>query len=398
MDKIKNLEKEILLLKTSVKKLTEENEKLLRKEFILRALMDNIPDTIYFKDLDSKFTIVNKNQAKLLGLPGPDDAVGKTDFDFFLADHAADAFKDEQEIIKTGKQLVNKLERIRSAEGEFKWVTSSKVPYKDEDGKIIGLVGITRDETKNYEAQEKIKAYAEELKLLNITKDKFFSIIAHDLKNPFNTILGFTSILLHEFDDMTDEEKKEFLFQIDKVSNYAYQLLENLLQWSRSQTGRINFSPVKSDLHKLINENVEAIRVAAEKKDVKLISNVNLKSYAEIDVNMINTAIRNMLTNAIKFSRSGGKVSINVSKDKDKWNIEVEDTGVGIPKSNLKKLFKLDEQVSTPGTNDEKGTGLGLLLCYEFIKAHHGDIVIDSKENVGTKVKINIPAKQKHFA
>ncbi len=393
-EKIKKLESEINQLKEKINQLEEENDSLQHKSFLLQALMDNFTDTIYFKDIKSRFTLISKQQAKLLGLKSVEEAVGKTDFDFFTKEHAQEAFKDEQEVIKTGKPMSNKLERIRNAEGHFRWVSASKVPFTNDKGKIIGLVGMSKDLTDTVEAQEKVKAYAEELRLLNITKDKFFSIIAHDLKNPFNTILGFSSILMAEFDEMNNLEKREFLSQIDKVSHYAYQLLENLLQWARSQTGRIAFNPVKCDLSKLIKENVDALSIIANKKQITIKSEVKHKSIADVDVNMINTSLRNIISNAIKFSRPGGSVIVTASKNGDFWEIIVKDSGIGIPKTNLSKLFKVDEHISTTGTNDEKGTGLGLILCNEFVKAHNGSITVTSKENEGTSVKVSIPVKQ----
>lgn len=382
----KTLEEKISILEA-------ENERLNQIAVFFKALMDNIPDTIYFKDPDSRFVQINKMMANVLGLDSPEEAIGKTDFDFFTKEHASDAYNDEQEILATGISLINKEEDVIGPNNRRRWITSTKVPFRNSDGDISGLVGISRNITEIHEAQEEIKTYAEKLRISNVTKDKFFSIIAHDLKNPFNTILGFTGVLLNEFPDLEDEVK-DLIQRMDKASHYAYGLLENLLHWARSQTGSINFSPVSVDLHQIISENIEGLSGTAAKKNIVL-KRVSLPgSFAEVDINMINMVLRNLIMNAIKFSNNDSEILVKLESRKDNWEIKVIDSGIGIPQRNIRKLFRIDLHISTLGTGNEKGTGLGLILCNEFITAHKGKIQINSAQDKGTTVTVILPFKQ----
>ena len=212
---------------------------LLSKERdLLQALMDNIPDIIYFKDRDSRFTRINKAQANWMGVKDPSEAIGKTDFDYFEPEHAADAFKDEQRLMKSNEGLIAKVERIKCADGGHRWVTATKMPFLDKEGNVIGLVGISRDITSSKMAEEKLAKYSQELNELNASKDKLFSIIAHDLRSPFTPLLGLSEIIAMDFDTLSPEEIKGYSLEINNALKNQFNLLESLLKWSRMETGR----------------------------------------------------------------------------------------------------------------------------------------------------------------
>ncbi len=236
-----------------------------------------------------------------------------------------------------------------------------------------------------------MKQYEEKLKEIILTKDKFFSILAHDLRNPFHAIMGIIELILTR--SFNEKEFDDLLKMLLQTTQKTYELLENLLEWSRTQTGKIQFTPQLYDLHLLINEIVKIFEIYSNKKNIKIFNNIPENTITSIDINLMRTVFRNLISNAIKFTYDDGSVSINLVKsDDNSIIISVKDTGVGIDADNLKKLF-IKGGNSTIGTNNERGTGLGLMLCKEFIELHGGHITIESEKGKGTTVLINLPLK-----
>ncbi|MBS4060708.1 MAG: hypothetical protein KG029_09935 [Bacteroidetes bacterium] len=235
------------------------------------------------------------------------------------------------------------------------------------------------------------KKTEEELNTANQTKDKFFSIIAHDLKNPFNVMLGLTELLYEDFGSFTPKEQKELLQTVGKSTRELYNLLENLLSWSMAQRGKIVYTTEKIDLSKIVNETVFLLTEQAKQKNIELQSAVSPGLAALADKNSISTVLRNFISNAIKFTPLGGSIIITSDDSEAMISISVSDTGVGISEENIQKLFRIDEQFKTTGTAKEKGTGLGLVLCSEFIQANGGAISVKSKLGKGSTFTFSLP-------
>lgn len=244
------------------------------------------------------------------------------------------------------------------------------------------------------QSREKIKKSNEQLKELNATKDKFFRIIAHDLRNPFVGIIGLSENMKNSL----IKEKKEGLEKffkyteiINTSSKSAASLLENLLEWARSQTGEINLNPKNISINDLFNKNVQIVSAMAIKKNITIeIAQMN-NEIAYTDELLVNTILRNLLTNAIKFTYAGGKVILSTETKKDFLEISVSDTGVGIEPGNIDKIFKIDSKFSNLGTEKEKGTGLGLILCKEFVEKQGGTIWVESELEKGSKFTFSLP-------
>lgn len=494
-----------------------KQEELIKKEqWLLSTMMNNIPDSIYFKDLDSKFIRVNKNTVDKFNLKSDDEIIGKSDFDIFDEEHARPAYKDEQRIIKTGKAIINKVERESWKDGKIGWASTSKMPLYDSAGNIVGTFGLTRDITDLKNAQDNLKAekekfeqllrlvpsavftidpeqritswnmmaerltgykadeiigqkctltnqspckdscglfskdvekpivdaechvkrkdgtlitvsknvdllrdetgkiiggiesfidiserkrFEEQIKKMNEVleetnkgKDRFFSIIAHDLRNPFVTLLGFSEMLIEDFNDFSDEEKITYLKEMQKTSKSSHELLDNLLQWSRSQTGRIKYSPSKINFSELLNENYELVQKTADMKNIELKSKVEDNLFLQADEDMVTTILRNLLTNAIKFTQKDGKITVSAkSEDSNFVHLSIVDTGIGIEPKRVDKIFLIDETESTEGTSGEKGSGLGLILSKEFVEKHGGKIWVESKIGEGTTFHFTLP-------
>jgi two-component system, sensor histidine kinase and response regulator len=247
----------------------------------------------------------------------------------------------------------------------------------------------------NANLEKKVEQRTEELRELNATKDKFFSIIAHDLKNPFNTLMGFTELLLDNLEDFSDEKVHEIIGILNETSKQSYALLENLLEWSRTQTGRMEMKLERINIHDLIEENIDLLSNQAGKKKIQLVSKVSADTNAFADANMVRTVIRNLISNAIKYTKENGSITCSSFVKDNKLQIEVADTGLGIKPQNLEKLFRIDLNYSTRGTADESGTGLGLILCREFINRIGGDIWVDSVFGEGSIFKFTLPLQEK---
>ncbi len=408
-------EKEEVVHKTQESLFTKENQ--------LRTLVDNLPDFIYIKDIESRFVLANITLSRvMIGSEGrPEKLIGKRDHDFYDADLADQFLADEQSIMQTGMPLINRIEPGIDEHGNDRIVSTTKVPIRNASGDVIGMVGIGRDITELIRAEEKIKVQAEylqeansqleeqkeeiiqqkeelelqrnELERLNVTKSKLFSIIGHDLKNPFHAIISLSSMLTKQYESIEDNEKKEMIEMIKTSSEHAYELLENLLQWSKTQTNKVTFSPESVDLQNLVKKNFDLLQLNAEKKNIQLINNIKAPVNAFADPNMLNTIVRNLINNAIKFTPIEGKVIISCEEKKARAIITIEDTGVGMTKEQISKLFKIGENRSTSGTSGEAGTGLGLIICKEFIDKTGGEILVESDVDKGSRFILSLPIR-----
>lgn len=239
-----------------------------------------------------------------------------------------------------------------------------------------------------------IKLKESELALteLNATKDKFFSIISHDLKNPFTSLMSISEMMKDNFSALDDEEKHTGIKRIHTSIENIFSLLDNLLTWARSQSGRIDFNPSDFNMSKILQENLNLFKIAADKKNVKIKGEFNENLVARGDREMINTVVRNLVNNAIKFTPENKQIKISCTKCNNEVCVSVSDEGVGIPEENLTKLFRIDKKIKTKGTDGEKGTGLGLIICHEFIEKNKGTIKVSSSVNSGSTFTFTLPS------
>ena len=250
---------------------------------------------------------------------------------------------------------------------------------------------LTQNGIKIAKQRDELDNQKKELLELNATKDKFFTIIAHDLKNPFNTVIGLSELLIDRFETYDLKKINEFILQIHRFSNNAYNLLENLLQWAKSQTGKLEVVPEQVNILDLAIDNVTIFHDIAQKKGVNLISNLNNELFAYIDRNMMTTVLRNLISNAIKYTNANDSIYLEAKLNNNFIEISVIDTGIGIPKENIDNIFKIDSNISTQGTAEESGTGLGLIICHEFVEKNGGTIIVKSEEGKGTEFMFTVP-------
>lgn len=238
---------------------------------------------------------------------------------------------------------------------------------------------------------EEIQQQSSKLTRLNNAKDKLFSIIAHDLKNPFNSIQGFSELLIENFKDYDDEKKLKFLKIIKASSLKASNLLTNLLLWANNQSGNILFQPKKEDLALLVSEAISLVEIQAINKDISIINNIDGHIFVNVDSNMIETVLRNLISNAIKFTFAKGEVQIYSLLKNGIVVVCVKDTGIGIPFEEQENLFSVEVKNTTLGTSNEQGSGLGLILCKDFVEKNGGKIWVESEPNIGSEFKFTLP-------
>lgn len=355
----------------------------------LKAILKTIPDFLFHFDGKGKFMDYyqeNKNGKLFLS---SDDFINKSLSDIFDQEMSAKMLDKISEALSHGESQMEYqllMDELKYFEAKFSILNQNEV------------IVLVRDITKRKNAEKEIKESETKLRELNATKDKLFSIIAHDLKSPFNIILGSSGLLMEYVKDFDITKTEKYLGYINSSARDTLSLLDNLLNWTKSQTEQINFNPQIIDLSLLIHKILKSSNSLAKIKNISLnhIQPIDIEIYS--DENMLKTILRNLISNAIKFTNSGGNIDVSVILKQNEVEISVFDNGVGMNKETLKKLFDLSIDITTTGTANEKGSGLGLVLCKEFVERLGGRILVESlEENLdegivgGSNFKVILP-------
>jgi len=389
----------VWLLRLQIKKQTEsinlKNQELQKSEEKFRIITENSSDIIWHLDSNFHLTYISPADERIRGFKR-EEVIGKSLFSILKPEGI-------EMLMEANKKRMSDLSKgIRSApaiyeleelckDGSWVWVEATAEAYYNRDGKVSGYHGVSRDISERKKAEILLKERESQLRELNSTKDKLFSIIAHDLRSPFTAILGLSELLIENIKDFKVAESEEYLGIINSSAKNTLILLDNLLTWAKSQTGNNIYKPAKTNLTAIINTIIE------ESKSIAKIKNISVKStqtddvevYA--DVNMLKTILRNLISNAIKYTHSNGKIAISAVQNKNNIEIRVSDNGVGMSEETQNKLFEIDATVTTTGTADEKGSGLGLILCKEFVEKHGGEIWVKSELEKGSTFIFSLP-------
>jgi PAS domain S-box-containing protein len=386
-------EKPLRLIGTTTD-ITERKEaeiELQKSEEKFRSVFEGSGIGMAILSLDGQFTKVNKIFCEMLGYL--ENEIVHTNFRDIT--HPGDMEKSiglVKDLLKSEiaeSSLIEK--RYITKKGEIIWALTTVSLIKDFDSKPLFFIIQIQDITKRKNNEDQVLRYAEELKNLNAAKDKFFSIISHDLRSPFNSLLGLTEFISHSFDEMKPAEIKDSILNIYNSSKQVYNLILNLLEWSMLQSGRLKVDKSIINLAELGIEIMNLYKESANNKKLELVNSMNENIIVYADKYMIDTIVRNFVSNSIKFTNPGGKIIIKGIINGDNAEVSVTDTGIGISPENQKNLFRIDEQFRRDGTANEKGTGLGLILCEEFIEKNSGVLWVESEEGKGSRFSFTVP-------
>ncbi|RPH32991.1 MAG: hybrid sensor histidine kinase/response regulator [Bacteroidales bacterium] len=312
-----------------------------------------------------------------------------TGFEVYAEIHKDASVKDIPVIFLTG---ISDAENIKKGL-ELGAIDYIPKPFKDIELtlKIVNHFKTINANKQIKEREKKLEEYSRELEELNSTKNKFFSIIAHDLKNPLHLLMGLSNELMDNIQNLDIETVKEVVKGINSTSKQTFNLLENLLEWARMQTGNLQAKPERISCKAIIAEIKSLFDDAAKKKNIELIFENDTDAYIYADAAMMKTVLRNLVSNAIKFTSCNGEVSVNIQEHSDVCDIIVADNGIGIDPAHVEKIFRIDSKLSKIGTANEEGTGLGLLLCKEFVEKNNGAISVESQRGKGSRFIISMP-------
>ena len=374
------------------------DQALKESEERLRNLYESMAQGVIYQDNQGKIIFANPAAVKILGVSREkmneftsfysfSNAIHEDGSDFPFEKHPAFL------ALKTGKPVEKALLGISNPiEEQRKWIVINSVPeFRQNEANPFRVFSTFTEITELKNVQDELKKSRNELKELNAAKDKFFSIVAHDLKSPFHGLLGYSSILEESFDELDREEIKRFISHITSATKNLYNLTSQLLTWSRLQTGRMEFNPKKTNLYDIVVNVIGFLHSNAKVKGIKFNNEVDKNTFIVADEMMLNIILENIVSNAIKFTRMGGIVTLLIEKEYPEITICIRDNGIGMNEIILKKLFRIDESHTSKGTSGEEGTGLGLILSKEMTEKMNGKIYIESKLDAGTSVYLTLP-------
>jgi PAS domain S-box-containing protein len=359
----------------------QADELLVKQKAYFEHLFYSIPAALVLLDNNDCIEDFNEAFGKLF-LYTLKEVKGQPINDLIVPPHLRVEAENATENVGVGETIYFESVRKRK-DGNLVEVAITGRPIIAKTGQLA-VLGIYQDISDRKLTEKRLRDNEARLKELNATKDKFFSIIAHDLKNPFSSLIGFSSLLsekMREKDYAGIEKYAEIIYE---SSTRAMNLLMNLLEWSQAHTGKIEFNPEYLVIQALAEQEAFLLSESAKEKSIHIKINIPNSHIAYADKNMVGTVIRNLISNAVKFSHPGDVVLVSSKTDNNHLIISVEDEGVGIPENQLIKLFRIDQGFSSPGTYKEKGTGIGLILCKEFIERHGCDIWAESEEGRGS--------------
>jgi PAS domain S-box-containing protein len=374
---------------------------------LLDAFMENIPESVYFKDLNSRFVRISTKMAREIGLTGASQATGKTDLDFFSSQLAEISFADEQEIIRTGQPLLEKEEEETWEDGHRTWVITNKVPLRDRRGHIIGTMGVSHEITERRLAEEELARKADELKRTNATleqlakaaeaasraKGEFLANMSHEIRTPLNGVIGMTELALET--ELT-REQREYLETVRFSAESLLAVINDILDFSKIEAGKVELEAVDFDLRESLETTLKTLALRADEKGLELLCDVRpeIPDVLRGDPNRLRQVIVNLVGNAIKFTHKGEvavKVETGGSRDgRYRLHFIISDTGIGIPQEKLESVFESFSQADTSTTREFGGTGLGLTICRRLVELMGGRIWVESELGKGSAFHLTV--------
>lgn len=377
-----------------VREITEQKlaiQSIIESEGKFRTLAEESPNMIFI-NYKGRIIYVNQQAVNIMGYTREEYYSPDFDFMTLIAPESSDLVLKNYKTHNSGNEIpfYEYIIITKSGKRIDSLISTKLIKINNE----IAILGIVTDITQRKQYEAVLMESERKLREALDAKDKFFNILAHDLKSPFSGFLSLFKQLSQDYQNLPANEFSLMMKAINDSASNLYKLLENLLEWSRTQTGKIAYNPEYVDLKFIVNNIIDIFNNSSNSKGIKLINKIQDNEYVYADVPMLLTVFRNLISNSIKFTNSGGSIFIEVHSFSNKMKeISIKDTGIGIEDKNIENLFKIDKQVQTPGTEGETGTGLGLILCKEFVERNGGSISVESKINEGTSFKFTLPVE-----
>ena len=361
------------------------------RDAFLTLTLNTIGDPFFIKDQDSRLLYMNDAFCEIFGL-SREDIVGKTLAENVAPEEMKNFLAIDQSVLQTGIENIQ-VETLTVRDQATKIISTRKSRFVDSQGNKF-LVGIIRDLTEQHQTLERLQQSEMQLNELNQAKDRIFSIIAHDLRSPLGSVLSLASLLHDDASRMKADEVTEIVGMIRNSIRNTLGLLDNLLSWSRSQTGRLKVNPQTFSLADLVKKVYALNEDTAKIKQLRLLDHVAVETKVHTDLDLLQIVLQNLVTNAIKFSFPHGQIAISAFAEGEEMLIQVSDLGRGMDAEECDRLFQLTTNTSRPGTNNEKGSGLGLILCHELMLKLGGSIAVQSAPGVGSTFTLRLPTSK----
>lgn len=351
-------------------------------ENLYRYITLNASDIIYTISLDSRITLHNNAIERIFETSK--EIIEREHYDHLMLPQDKDLAKNLHNDLLQGKKPPIFEHGFTTPKGRLVYLECSVTPLFDDDNNVNGALGIARDVTLRREVQDELKNSKDKLEDLVKEKDQLISIIAHDLRDPFNTLIGYSDLALGQLDDLSLETIRKYFNAINKSSKSAHSLLTNLLSWANAKSGRIIIKYTNIDLGKIIDHIFSELKHSSSAKGISLLKSFKKKVLVKADENMLKTVLRNLIGNAIKFSYKNSKIQIDIIEEEFQFTIKIIDQGIGISIEDITKLFSTEINFAKKGTEEEQGTGIGLTICKEFVTKWGGKIWAESISGKGS--------------
>ena len=362
---------------------------LVQERNLLQALIDNIPDSVYFKDDKNRLIRVNKARAELSGTT-PEKMIGKTDFDFFSEEEAKKAFDDDNRVLESNKSLTGRVEKITDADGKEHWFSVIKIPWHNEKGQVIGTMGISRDITQDKRVEKELARYARELKRSNKELEQFAYVASHDLQEPLRMIVSYLQLISRRYQGKLDSDANEFIGYAVDGGRRLQNMISDLLIYSRVGTRGKEFAP--SNCEDVLKEVLGSLQIAIE-ESAATITHDPLPTVMA-DVTQLSQLFQNLIVNAIKYrGEDSPLIHLAVQSQDNEWLFSVKDNGIGMDPKYSERIFGIFQRLHT--REEYSGTGIGLAVCQRIVQRHGGRIWVKSELGKGSTFYFTIPIKRR---
>ena len=385
------------VLRREVQERRRAEEDLAQERFLLTTLMENAPDFIFFKDACSRFIRVSRALANYYGLSNADEAVGKSDHDFYDAEQTAKYLADEREIMRTGRITVDKEEEQVWPDGRVTWLLTNKVPLCSPAGDIIGTFGISRDITRRKEAELRLQVAMQEAEAASRSKSEFLANMSHEIRTPMNAIIGMTELVL---DTSLTDTQRDYLKMVCDSSESLLTVINDILDFSKVEAGRLELEQITFDVREVLGDTMKSLGLRAHSKDLELICQIRpaVPTYLEGDASRLRQVVVNLVGNAIKFT-DAGEVLLDVDCTRAEQqhvtlDCRVVDSGIGIAHDKQQVIFNAFEQADNSTTRQFGGTGLGLAISSRLVSAMGGKIWVESELGSGSTFHFTVQLKE----